>query len=87
MIQLYEEGKKSLFRTACSQHSNYFRIKEGLLNKIAYINRLEEKRQDLKHAIHREMRTPHFDEVKVHNLKKDNLRLKDEISDLRQKAS
>jgi hypothetical protein len=57
------------------------------VNHTANIERLEAKRQGLKQAIHREMRTPHFDDVELHRMKKDNLRLKDEISQLRQRAS
>ncbi len=56
--------------------------KEGALSTTAHISSLQQKRDSLKHAIHHEMKSPHYNELRVHDLKKHNLRLKDEIATL-----
>jgi hypothetical protein len=53
----------------------------------SHIETLQRKRNELKTAIHEEMKSPHFDEQRVVEMKKANLRIKDEIVTLFQKLS
>ncbi|TAE32441.1 MAG: DUF465 domain-containing protein [Alphaproteobacteria bacterium] len=51
----------------------------------SHIENLQQKRTKLKVAIHEEMKSPHYDEQRVIEMKKANLRMKDEIVSLFQK--
>ncbi len=57
------------------------------MTTITHIETLQRKRDSLKTAIHQEMQSPNFDELKVHSMKKRNLQLKDEIATLYKRAS
>jgi hypothetical protein len=57
------------------------------MNIISHIETLQNKRTKLKTAIHEEMKSPHYDEQRVIEMKKANLRMKDEIATLFQKLS
>jgi hypothetical protein len=48
-----------------------------------HIQELSEKHKQLEDAINNEMANPDWDEVRVHALKKEKLRIKDELERLR----
>ena len=52
----------------------------------ARIEQLGERHRQLDLAIHQEMRHPHVDEFHVSELKREKLRIKEEIEELRSKT-
>jgi hypothetical protein len=52
---------------------------EATLSTITHIETLQYRRENIKKAIKNEMKSPCCDELKLHALKKYNLRLKDEL--------
>lgn len=62
-------------------------IMEAKLTTISHIQTLEYRRDNLKQAIKKELKSPSRDEMKINALKKYSLRLKDEIMSLNRQAS
>jgi hypothetical protein len=60
---------------------------EDKLTTISHIQTLEYRRDSLKQAIKKELKSPSRDELKINALKKYSLRLKDEIMALNKQAS
>jgi|JI91814CRNA_FD_contig_21_854530_length_386_multi_7_in_0_out_0_1 hypothetical protein len=60
---------------------------EAKLTTISHIQTLEYRRDNLKQAIKKELKSPSRDEMKINALKKYSLRLKDEIMSLNRQAS
>ena len=52
------------------------------MNTTAHIETLQRKRSQLKAAIHAKMKSPHYNENEVYQLKKRNLQLKDVLLSL-----
>jgi hypothetical protein len=51
--------------------------------QLGQIKELSEKHKELEDAISAEMANPDWDEIRVHALKKEKLRIKDELERLR----